>query len=63
MPPRIWDTDTWVAEIAKVRAELGWAPVVSLEEGFARTVEWLRANPRLWERYQVRPAPAPTAAD
>jgi dTDP-glucose 4,6-dehydratase len=28
----------------KIRAELGWEPEVTLEDGFARTVEWYRSN-------------------
>ena len=55
MPPRSWDTDTWVADSRKIREELGWAPRIGLEEGFTRTVEWLLENPALWDVYDVRP--------
>lgn len=62
MAPRIWDTDTWVGDSSKIRSELGWSPVVDIEEGFARTVKWLRDNPALWDIYKVHTAPvAPRA--
>jgi nucleoside-diphosphate-sugar epimerase len=61
MAPRVWDTDTWVADSRKIREQLGWAPRVGLEEGFTRTVEWLRDNPQLWGVYDVRPSPAASA--
>jgi dolichol-phosphate mannosyltransferase len=50
MPDRAWDTETWVANPARIRRELGWEPYIGLEEGLARTLEWLRSEaPR--ERY------------
>jgi UDP-glucose 4-epimerase len=50
MPDRRWDTETWVANPLRIRAELGWEARIGLEEGLARTLEWLRAEaPR--ERY------------
>jgi dTDP-glucose 4,6-dehydratase len=36
-------------ETAKIRAELGWEPHVTLEDGFARTVAWYRDNRAWWE--------------
>jgi UDP-glucose 4-epimerase len=50
MPDRRWDTETWVANPERIRRELGWEARIGLEEGLARTVEWLRTEaPR--ERY------------
>ena len=46
MPERKWDTDTWVANISRARAELGWVPEISFEEGFRRTAEWIAASDR-----------------
>lgn len=34
---------------SRARRELGWQPVVSFEEGLARTVEWYLANRPWWE--------------
>jgi dTDP-glucose 4,6-dehydratase len=36
-------------DTAKIRAELGWAPQVTLDDGFARTVAWYRGNRAWWE--------------
>jgi nucleoside-diphosphate-sugar epimerase len=50
MPDRVWDTETWVANPERIRRELGWEARIGLEEGLARTLEWLRGEaPR--ERY------------
>jgi UDP-glucose 4-epimerase len=50
MPDRRWDTETWVANPERIRTELGWEARIGLEEGLARTLEWLRTEaPR--ERY------------
>jgi nucleoside-diphosphate-sugar epimerase len=54
MPNRRWDTSTWVANIARLSHELGWAPRHSLESGFAATVEWLRADPARQAFYEER---------
>ena len=37
---------TW-ADIAKAKRLLDWEPLVSLEEGIRKTVEWHQAN-RAW---------------
>jgi dolichol-phosphate mannosyltransferase len=62
MAPRIWDTDTWVADGRRIRSELGWVPRVGLEEGFTRHVEWLLENRQLWDVYGVGPDPRPSLA-
>jgi nucleoside-diphosphate-sugar epimerase len=50
MPDRAWDTETWVANPDRINRELGWEPRIGLEEGLARTFEWLTSEaPR--ERY------------
>jgi UDP-glucose 4-epimerase len=53
MPPRVWDTDTWVADARKIRAELGWAPRVTFAEGFERMATWLDRHPELRDRYEA----------
>ncbi len=44
-PPRIGDIRTSRADIARARQILGYEPVVSLDEGLRRTVEWYRSVP------------------
>ena len=53
MPARVWDTDTWVADSRKIRAELGWAPRVAFAEGFERMAAWLDRHPELRDRYEA----------
>ncbi|MBN1259328.1 MAG: GDP-mannose 4,6-dehydratase [Anaerolineae bacterium] len=42
MEPRIWDTDTWVADITQSRRLLNWTPKTSLDEGLRLTVAWFK---------------------
>lgn len=44
MPPRQWDTDSWVADSALIREELGWRHRRSFDAGFRETLEWFRQN-------------------
>jgi dolichol-phosphate mannosyltransferase len=44
MPDRRWDTETWVANPQRIRDDLGWETRISLEEGLARTLQWLRTE-------------------
>ena len=39
---------------ARMRAELGWRPSVTVEEGLARTVDWYLANEAWWRALQSR---------
>ena len=55
MPQRTWDTKVWVADAARIRAELDWKPRTSLEQGLATTAEWLeRADAAVREKYVIR---------
>jgi CDP-glucose 4,6-dehydratase len=40
----------WV-DASKLRELTGWEPLVSLEEGLRRTIEWYRAHPEAWPRF------------
>ncbi len=44
MPQRGWDTNVWVADNRKLRAELGWQPSYTLDQGIERTVKWFQDN-------------------
>ena len=60
MPPRAWDTHSWIADVRKARVVLGWTANRSFEDGFTRTVAWLTGDRALRERYE---AAWPRAAD
>jgi dTDP-glucose 4,6-dehydratase len=44
----------YAIDASKIRAELGWAPTVTLEEGLRRTVRWYLDNPEWWQEIQAR---------
>ncbi len=46
MPPRSWDTASWVADTRLIRTELGWTPRHNFKEGFACAVKWFEENPK-----------------
>ena len=49
MPDRRWDTILWVADSRKIRAELGWQPRYTFEQGFRLMVDWIRDNLAIWD--------------
>lgn len=42
----------YAIDIARVRAELDWAPTVTFEHGLQQTLAWYRDNKNWWERVQ-----------
>ncbi len=52
MPSRHWDTAVWVSDPGKIRAELGWLPRYTFEQGFRRFVKWFEDNPSLLDLYR-----------
>ena len=40
----------WV-DATKLRELTGWEPVVELEDGLGRTIDWYRAHPEAWPRF------------
>jgi nucleoside-diphosphate-sugar epimerase len=42
MPARAWDTETWLADITRVRRTLKWSPKIGLAEGILKTADWFR---------------------
>jgi nucleoside-diphosphate-sugar epimerase len=57
MPNRAWDTTSWVANVARVGAELGWKASTPFEEGFARTATWVAQTAERRSFYQTARAP------
>lgn len=44
----------YAIDASKIRAELGWTPSVTLDEGLAKTVAWYLANEEWWRAIQDR---------
>jgi CDP-paratose 2-epimerase len=42
------DQPVFVADVSKARREFGWAPQVSVRDGIARLVEWVKGNRELF---------------
>lgn len=53
MPRRKWDTTTWVANVARAGAELGWRATTPFEEGFGRTADWIGSDPERRSFYET----------
>ena len=49
MPARSWDTETWLADIRRVRRTLKWSPKSGLTEGIHKTADWFREQMKLTE--------------
>ena len=54
MADRSWDTSVWVSDPRAIRRDLGWEARTSFADGFARTVDWLRARPAVLAAYRAR---------
>ena len=48
-PWRPGDQKVFVADVSRAKADLGWAPAVTNEDGVRRLVSWVRANKTLLE--------------
>ncbi len=62
MPARSWDSDTWFADISKVRRVLKWTPRISLAEGIEKTTGWFREQFHEQERSKIASGEARPAA-
>jgi UDP-glucose 4-epimerase len=57
MPRRPWDTNTWVANPARIKAEYRWSPRVNLRAGLKALADWFHRNPEHLAYYRAnRPA-------
>ena len=50
IPPRLPETGDSVADIGRIRRDLGYLPSVALEEGLRQTVAWFRSQAALDRR-------------
>jgi len=44
----------YAIDASKIRAELGWQPMVTLDQGLARTVDWYLENEPWWRALEAR---------
>ena len=44
MEPRMWDQNTWVADMTKVKKKFNWEPRNSLRDGLIKTINWNKTN-------------------
>jgi nucleoside-diphosphate-sugar epimerase len=52
LPNRRWDTDVWISDSRKIRAELGWRPRYTFPQGFRHFVRWLEHRPDVFDFYR-----------
>ena len=45
MPPRPWDTGTWIGSPDLMKHEIGWTSETTFEAGMQRTIDWFRDMP------------------
>jgi UDP-glucose 4-epimerase len=51
MASRPWDSCRWVADPSKAKDQLGWVARTPFREGVQRTIEWLRLERAVHDRY------------
>jgi len=61
VPDRPGHDRRYLLDSSKIRAELGWAPLIEWEQGLRDTVEWYRANRSWWETLKERAPVSETA--
>jgi dTDP-glucose 4,6-dehydratase len=44
----------YAIDASRIKADLGWEPAVTFEEGMARTIDWYRANEAWWRPIKER---------
>ncbi len=55
VPDRPGHDMRYAVDSSRMRAELGWRPSVSLQQGLEKTVQWYLANEAWWRPLQERP--------
>lgn len=54
MASRKWDTDVWVGAPEALSTAIGWSPLLNVETGLRRTIDWFRNDPRWLAFYSQR---------
>lgn len=54
MPNRKWDTSVWVSSNEKIQSQLGWRVRDDFASGFAKMVDWFKANKEMRRFYEER---------
>lgn len=49
VPGRSWDTNIWVADIARTSSFLNWEPKYNLESGLQKTIDWFSEHLNLYK--------------
>ena len=57
MHNRQWDTQTWVADSARIQSSIGWKPAFELQEGLREFTNWLTSDPDVRDRYETTDTP------
>lgn len=52
MPDRSWDTNVWVSNPTRIKADLGWTPGHDLESGLQQMIDWFKSSPAQLRRYR-----------
>jgi len=55
MPPRPWDTATWIGSPDLMKQEMGWTAKTTLEAGMKRTIDWFRRLPDWLREFYEQP--------
>lgn len=48
MQSRSWDTNVWVADVSKLRKELGITPATGISQGLSASLDWFRRHKHLY---------------
>lgn len=55
MPPRVWDTTVWLADVSKLRHLTGRYPATTLREGIEKSLTWFREHSEQYRQGKYSP--------
>jgi len=53
MPERSWDTNVWVSNPSRIKAQLAWSPRHSIDSGLKQTIDWFKSHAGKLEQYHA----------